>query len=155
MKTLRDMLCGAILTFAAVFAAASFGAVGTPPGTGPGVVDGAWLTGLANGRNFSYQNGITAAGTTQATGTQLSSGIVLVQIGTAAASTGVNLPQAYQGTALMISNAGANTVTVYPTVPNNPITAAQDTINAGTSTTIASNASKLFFSPKDGVWAAQ
>jgi hypothetical protein len=150
-RTLRDMLLGAFVC-AAIGAAVA--AVGTPPGTGPGLVDGAWLNGLAGGQNYTYQSGISAAGTTQATGTQLPTNIYLIEIDTVASSTGVNLPPCIPGTQIQIYNNGANTLTIYPAVANNPITAAQDTINNTTSITLNSHVATSPACAKAGVWYA-
>lgn len=130
---------------------------GTPPGTGPGLQDGQWLNGLAGGLNNNYQYGVTAAGTTQTTATQLPTGVLLIEIDTAAASTGVNLPPALQGNQFIVYNNGAQTVTVYPAVANNPVTGVQDTINNGTTLSggIASHTATEFFCAKNGIWAAK
>ena len=57
--------------------------------------------------------GITAAGTTQATATELIAGINM--IGTAASGTGVALsPNATPGAFQLVYNGGANPVKVYP-----------------------------------------
>lgn len=127
------------------------------PSNGPGLVDGMWLNGLAGGSNFSYQYAITAAGTTQATATALPANVYLVEVDTAAASTGVNLPPALPGTALVLYNNGAQTLAVYPAVANNPITAAQDTINNGTSWSggVATHVKISCSAAKAGVWACQ
>lgn len=98
--------------------------------------------------------GITAAGTTQATATQLNS--VLNQIDTATSGTGVNLPSSggkrntpYQK--VYITNNGANTITVY---------AAQgttDTVNGtagSTGVSLIAGSSALFTSAKVGAWFA-
>jgi hypothetical protein len=148
-------------TLAAVIAAASiaYATVGTPPipSNGFGAVDGTWLNGLAGGVNSLYQYGISAAGTTQATATQLPSGIELQEVDTAAASSGVALPFCYQGTKLALYNNGAQTLTVYPNVTNNPSVtpAAQDTIDNTTSVSVTSHTAELFFCAKNGVWAAK
>lgn len=154
IKLLSRVAVAALLAF---LPAASFADTGTPPqvGGGPALIDQTWLNGLAGGLNNSVQSGITAAGTTQATATQLASGIALIQIDTTAASTGVNLPQCIAGARINLYNAGAQTLTVYPKVSNNPITAAQDTINGTTSFTIATTVAAIFFCPKNGSWAAK
>ena len=104
----------------------------------------------------SGQTTYTAAGTTQATATQIPSGIYLVEADTVASSTGVNLPPCLQGTQLFIYNNGAQTLTVYPAVANNPITAAQDTINNSTSLSApASHVPEMFMCAKNGVWGAK
>lgn len=155
IKTFGNMCVGAFLTFAAMFAVSAIALVGTPPDLGPGLVDGAWLRGLAAGQNQTYQSGITAAGTTQATGTALPNAINFSSVDTVAASTGVNLPPCVPGTDLAVYNNGANTLTIYPAVANNTLTGIQDTINATTSITAASHTSRYFFCPKAGIWGAQ
>lgn len=126
---------------------------GVSPGTGMGLVDGTWLTNLAAGNNFLSQSGIAAAGSTQAGATPVSPGAFLIEVDTVASSTGVSLPFAYSGDAMMIYNNGANTLTVYPNVANNPATGAQDTINNSTSGSVNSHTAAIFFCAKDGVWA--
>ncbi len=151
----RAATFGLLAALAVLLGANALATVGTPPGTGPGLTDGAWLNGLAGGQNYTYTSGISAAGSTQATATQLSSGYALISVDTVASSTGVNLPTCVPGTAVSIYNNGTNTLTVYPTAINNPATSAQDTINSGTSTTQATHTSKIYYCPKAGVWAAQ
>lgn len=146
---------GVVLIGALAVAAFAATGVAPTPGQGPALIDGNYLLGVANGVNASFQNGITAAGTTQATATQLPANITLIEVDTVAASTGVNLVPAQPGIELSIYNNGANTLTVYPTVPNNPVTAAQDTINNATSTTVASHTSLYCFSAKAGIWACK
>lgn len=154
LKTIRDMILGAIVAGSVT---AALAVVGNPPVNGFQTPDGAWLQGVVNGQNYSYQYGISAAGTTQATATQLPAGIYLMEVDTAASSTGVALPPCFQGVQSFLYNNGAQTLTVYPAVANNPITAAQDTINNGTTLSggIASHAAALFFCAKNGVWAAK
>lgn len=154
LKTIRDMLLGAFVAAAVGYAHAVVG-VAPLSGGGPALIDQSYLLGLANGQNFGYVSGVTAAGTTQATATALPTGALLVEVDTTASSTGVNLPPALKGTAVFLYNNGANTLTIFPAVANNPITAAQDTINNGTSTTQATHVSKIYYCAKDGVWAAQ
>ena len=126
--------------------------IGTPPGTGLGLVDGAWLNALAGGLNNTYISGLTAAGTTQANAAQIPSGYYSVEADTVAASTGLNLPPAFAGTDLLFYNNGANTVTIYPAVANNPITGVQDTINNTTSITVATHVAQAFTCAKNGIW---
>lgn len=105
-----------------------------------------------NARTAAY--GITAAGTTQATATQLTS--VLNQVDTVSASTGVNLPwtQGTRTTAFQscyVINNGANTLTVYAAQGKS------DTINGtagATGVSIPAGANILFISAKPGVWEA-
>ncbi len=154
LKNFAHMAFGALL-FAGISAAVA--AVGIAPQPGFNLIDGAWLNGLAGGLNGTYQYGITAAGTTQATATQVPSAISLVEIDTAASSTGIDLPPCLKGTSLSVYNNGAQTLTIYPAVANNPVTAAQDTINNGTSLSggLATHTPEFFFCAKDGVWAAK
>ena len=69
-------------------------AVGIPPGTGPQLVDGAWLTGVAAGLNNTYIYGLIATGTTQANATPILPGYYLVEADTVAAGTGLTLASA-------------------------------------------------------------
>ena len=130
---------------------------GIAPHSGFQTVDGDWLNAIAGGQNASFVSGITAAGTTQATSTPLLPGNTLIEVDTAAASTGVSLPPAIAGTELSIYNNGANTLAVYPAIANNPITGIQDTINNGTSLSggMATHTSAYFFCAKNGIWAAK
>ncbi len=155
LNTIRNAIVGALV--AGMMSVAAVAAVGTPPGSGPQLVDGIWLNGLAAGSNATYQAGITATGTTQATAVQLPAQITLFEIDTVASSTGVALPPALAGTEISIYNNGANTVTVFPSINNNQALspAAQDTINNGTSTTIATHSTLYFFCAKNGIWAAK
>jgi hypothetical protein len=154
LKSALNMLCGALIC-AAVSAAF---AVGTPPlsGNGFALQDGQWLLGLANGQNYSFQSGITALGTTQATAQQLAAAVYLQEVDTTASGTGVNLPSCQAGTQVVLYNNGASTLTIYPTVPNNPGTGAQDTINNGTTLSggLASHTQIAFACIKTGVWSA-
>src|ERR1700685_3747053 len=133
LKTIGNMLIGALVASFVGYASALVIGIPPPPAPAPGLVDGTWLTALASGRNYSFQSGISAAGTTQATATALSATVRLIEIDTPAASTGVSLPQCLAGAEIMLYNNGAQTLTVYPAVANNPNTAAQDTIGNGTS----------------------
>lgn len=129
--------------------------VGLQPTYGPQLVDGTYVNGIAAGLNATSQAGFTAAGNNQATALQLSPGNTLIEFDTVGNGTGAALPAALAGTEISIYNNGANTLTMYPSIANNPVTAAQDTINNGTSTTIASHASGYFFCAKNGIWAAK
>lgn len=155
IKTALNMLAGA---FICALVSAALAVVGTPPipSNGFGMVDGTWLNGLAGGTNYSYQSGISAAGTTQATATQLPAGIFLLEVDTVGSGAGVNLPPCVPGTQNVLYNNGANPLAVYPSVTNNPITAAQDTINNGSSLSgnLASHVSIAFACAKAGVWNA-
>ena len=157
MKDFLKVIASSIL-FIAVSSAA-FAVIGQKPipGNGFGMTDGTWLDGVAGGSNFLYKYGITAAGTNQATATQLPSNIHLLEVDSAGSggATGVALPPCLGGAEIVINDNTAYTIDVYPAVANNPITAAQDTINNGTSTTITTYASKLFTCGQNGVWAAK
>lgn len=115
---------------------------------------GVGLTALANSTGLAFQSGVVAAGSTQAGATQLAN-FSMIEIDTVAASAGVALPAAIAGTTIDMYNNGANTLTVYPLIANNPLTAAQDTINNGVSTTINSHAAGYFFCAKNGVWCSK
>ena len=129
--------------------------VGQLPQNGFELMEGRYVKGIANGRNFGYQYAITAAGTNQATAAALPGDTMLVEVDTAASGTGVYLPFAIAGTEIHLYNNGANTVTVYPNVNNNPLTSAQDTINNTTDITVTTHTAEIFFCAKNGVWAAK
>ena len=159
-KTILHMLAGALAVSAVTVALAQsqFGLGRAPLSNGDeALIDQKWLWALSGGRNRIYQSGITAAGTNQATAKALPNTVQLVEVDTVSSSTGVNLPTCLQGTLLMVYNNGSNTLTVYPAVANNPITAAQDTINNGTSLSggMATHTAEIFFCAKNGVWAAK
>jgi gas vesicle protein len=153
LKNVRDFVIGAIVSGAIGSAVA---VIGTPPGTGPQLVDGTWLNSLAAGQNETYQYGITATGSSsQATAFQLASGFAIVQVDTVASNAGVAAPECVAGTEFLLYNNGANTLTVYPAISNNLLTGAQDTINNTTSTTVTSHNSLQFGCAKNGVWFAK
>jgi len=139
--------------------AIAFAVVGQAPipATGPGLVDGTWLNGLAGGQNFLYQYGLKTAGTNQATATQLLPGYSLMEVDTSdsGGAQGVALPACLAGLRISLNNNTAYTFDVYPSIAANPITTTQDTINNGTSTNITTYAVKTFSCAKHGVWSAQ
>ncbi len=154
IKTIRDMLVGA---FVAAAVSAAIAVTGTPPGTGFQTIDGAWLNGLAGGSNYTFQSGITATGTNQATALQLTAGIAMFEVDTTASSTGVALPQCVAGTGIQLRNAGAQTLSIYGSATVNSLTAANDTINGtagSTAYTITTNTNAEFFCAKNGAWSA-
>ena len=154
-KTIFSMLAGALIV-SAVTVAYGYGIAPLPYGD-EALINQQWLYGLSGGVNYTYQYGITAAGTTQATAKALPNLVRLFSIDTVGASSGVNLPTCIQGTALSVYNNTATTLAIYPAVVNNPVTAAQDTINNGTSLSggLAGHTAEFFFCPKNGVWAAK
>ena len=147
----RIALVSAVILFGA---GAALAATGTPPGTGPSLIDGGWLNGLAGGQNESYQSGIAAAGSGQSSATQLPSGIALLEVDSG--SGGVALPTCFAGSELSVYNNTGGGITVYPTVPNNPATSAQDTINNSSSFSASSGHTPYYFAcAKNGVWSAK
>lgn len=158
LKTIGNMLVGAILTFAAMFAVSAIAVVGTPPEFGFQLVDGQWLRGMAGGQNFSFQSGITArAGGTQATCTNITIGVYLVSVDTVA-STGdpVCLPFALAGTNLNVRNAGAQQMNLFAQPGTNAATATTDNINGtsnSTNYTLPANNIVECFAAKNGSWS--
>lgn len=159
LKTIRDMIVGAIVCAAV---SASFAATfGTPPtpATGPGLVDGTWLNALAGGQNRSVVNTLTAhAGGTQAAALQIPSGVSLVGFATVA-TTGDSalMPFALAGATIMVRNAGAATLNIYANNGTNGATATTDKINGAsnaTAYTLAADTVAIFFCAKDGAWSA-
>lgn len=93
---------------------------------------------------------ISAAGTTQATGTQLSEGVNT--IGTVGAGSGVNLPASRAGATVTVINAGANPLLVYP------LQGATDTINGIAATigvSILPGVTAIFYATVAGAWTTQ
>lgn len=153
LKTISRVAIGLVI-------AASIGSAfatnrGQKPTTGFQAPDGDWLQGVADGVNWNYQYNITAAGTNQATATQLPANKPLVELDTVSSGTGATLPTALQGTTIYLYNNGASNAVIYPAVANNPATSAQDTINNTTSVTVNAHTAEMFFCVKTGVWAAK
>jgi hypothetical protein len=154
LKTIFNMLVGALITAAV---SGAYAVVGTPPGTGPALIDGAWLNGLASGVNFTFQSGITAkAGGVQATCTLLPPNTYLISIDTVASTNdSVCLPFSVAGTNLSIANTGAQTLAIFGQAANNPLSGTADTINAtaGSSAyTLTTNTNAECFAVKNGAW---
>lgn len=76
------------------------------------VMQSGFSAGQAKGLAGVVAPTVSAAGTTQGTGTALTASINYIT--TAAASSGVVLPSAEVGDSVLVYNAGANTVKVYP-----------------------------------------
>lgn len=153
LKKLAYVALGAM--FAAMVGTAS-AIIGTPPGTGFQLVDGNWLNGLANGQNNSAKYGISAAGSTQADSTQLTPQIHFYQVDTVSSGQGVAMPAAVaSGISANIYNSTATALKLYPSIVNNPVTLAQDTLNSATSLTISSTSALICFVAKQGVWACR
>ena len=149
-KLLLGAAIGALIGSVVVATAIS----GRPPPANGGfrLIDSQWVLGIAQGGNNIFANNLTGAGTTQATATPLPGSVRLYELDTVSANTGFNLPYAFAGTVLHIYNATGTTATIYPSVMNNPNTNSQDTINAGTSITLATHVRLACMSAKDGVW---
>jgi hypothetical protein len=131
--------------------------VGIPPDDGNELINGLWAKGIAAGQNFSYLAGVTAAGANQAAAFQLLPGFMLIEIDGGGSATGVALPPAVAGTVIAIFNNTAQTnLVVYPSIVNNGLTAAQDTINNTTSLAFTAARQLLIFTcAKNGVWAGK
>lgn len=128
-------------------------AIGFIPQPSFNLIDGDWLNGLAGGHNMISQSGVSAAGTTHATATQLADRIAFLEIDTSSASQGVALPSALAGVQIFVGNNTSNNVTVFPSIANNPVTGTQDTFNAAqTSFTLNANTGQGFTCVKNGIW---
>jgi hypothetical protein len=155
LKIVFNMLVGA---FVAASITTAIAVTGLVPGSGPQLIDGLWLNGLASGQNQNYQSGITAhAGGTQAACLILNNGSWLYELDTVASSgDSICLPYAAAGSTLSIRNAGANLANFFAQNTNNPLTAATDTINGQTNTTtftLTANWVADCFSAKNGAWS--
>lgn len=87
----------------------------------------------ARGMGGQVQSAVSAAGTTITTATDLTASVNVVT--TAAASSGVQLPNCQIGDEVEILNLGANAVTVYPDTASNQINA----LSAGSGFLLATN----------------
>jgi len=144
------------LLAAGLIGTSAFALTGQPPipSTGPGLVDGTWLNGLAGGTNSLYASGLFSTGATSATATQLSNGIRLFEVDTAPTSNGgVNLPACVAGGDITVYNATSAVLNVYPSLLVNSTTATQDTLD-GTYAfiTIPVTSTAEFYCAKNGKW---
>lgn len=151
LTTIRDMALGALVAGAIspVWAAL----VGIVPHSGPQLIDGDYVVGLAQGNNFTYQSGITALGTTAANATALNPNTYMIEIDTAASGTGVLLPFAIASDVLLLRNNGANNVVIYAQTATNSATGSVDTVNGGASITLNAGKSTICFAAKNGVYS--
>jgi hypothetical protein len=156
---MKTRLAAFVAGFFLFVAGGAVALVGTPPNPFGGFapIDQAWVLGVANGQNSSFQSGLTATGNSQATALQIAASIGLIEVDTVASGTGIALPACVAGTELSVYNNGANTLTVYPSILNNGLTGAQDTISRATTLTggMATNTTNYFFCAKNGNWAAK
>ena len=116
------------------------------------LIDGDFVNGITQGHNMVAQNGLTAIGTNQATSLQLADRIAMFSVDTSSASTGVALPAALAGVSIFVANNTANNISAFPSIANNPVTSAQDTINNTTSATINAHTGTAFTCAKNGTW---
>ena len=154
LKSAFFMTVGAVL-FAMVGSAVALVGIAPQKYGDEALINQQWLYGLSGGENFTSVYGITAAGSNHAGATQLTAGHLLQEIDTTAASTGVALPTCSAGTRMSVFNHGANTLTVYPSIADNPLTQAQDTINGTTDVTETTETVQTYSCAKNGVWSAQ
>jgi hypothetical protein len=88
--------------------------------------------------------GLTAAGTNLATGLQLNADVNVV--GTTAASTGVVLPSAENGSQVVVANNGASSLTVYAK--------SGSTIDGSASVAIATTKRRVFYGTSETTWVS-
>jgi hypothetical protein len=158
LKTIRDMLIGAIV---AGTVSSAFALVGTAPGTGFQLVDGAWLTGLAGGANQLYAAGLNAPNAnSQSTATPIPATTALIEVDSSVANGSLVLPAAVAGSQITVINNTSNALSIYANTRVNQFTGSLDTINqTGSNTTaFAVTASggalpvAIFTSAKNGLW---
>ena len=97
------------------------------------IMRGGFSSGSAKAINGQIQPTVSAAGTAIASATRLTASINVVT--TAAASSGVQLPNCEIGDEVDVLNLGANSVTIYPDTSSNRINA----LSAGSGFTLATN----------------
>lgn len=156
LKTIRDMLIGALV---AASVTAALAVVGTPPPNGFAAIDGSWLNGIAGGTNYTYQSGITAhAGGGQSACFNLTPQIYLYEVDTVASGNdSICIPFAVAGTNFSIRNAAAsNSMNLFAQAGTNLLTATTDQINGSSNTSsyaVAAGSSVECFSAKNGQWS--
>jgi hypothetical protein len=97
------------------------------------IMRGGFSSGAARAIGGQVQSSVTAAGTAISDAADLTASINVVT--TAAASSGVQLPNVQIGDSVEILNLGANAVTVYPDTTSNQINA----LSAGSGFLLATN----------------
>jgi hypothetical protein len=114
---------------------------------GPRLFGGEQLNSLLAGPVWSSQQSVTANGTSQAAGTQITATITNF---TTVASSGVAiLPKAVAGTLILVLNNGANTLTIYPFATTDTI----DSAAAGASVSLSTTSrGAWFYAVATGVW---
>ena len=128
-------------------------------GGGPALLDQTYVLGVAQGRNFTYQNGITAhAGGGQASAYQLVPGAYMFEIDTCATTAdSVKLFAAVPGHSVAVLNAGAQTLDVYAYDGLSNGVTAGDKINNNSNATayqLTTFQMAIFYCAKAGVWVA-
>lgn len=87
---------------------------------------------------------VTAVGTASSNAAELNASLVVVSTATTTGQ-GAILPQAYEGGFVLLRNAAANAVNIYPK--------GADTVNGGTSAvSVGTATSVIFFAPVAGDW---
>lgn len=122
------------------------------------VTAGKWIAdGIGEGAAGSIatiisQGNIATSGTTAATATQITQGMVNVTSG-GAAPAGVTLPFAQAGMQITVNNTdAATTITVYAQSGTSPLTGSTDTVAGGASTTQATATVIIYMCFVNGSW---
>jgi hypothetical protein len=126
-------------------------AIGNIPVGDEQLIDGNFINGMTQGHNNVSQSGIAAAGTNQATATQLPDRISILEVDISSASQGVALPHALNDMVITLINNTANSLTVFPAIANNSL-GVQDLINNTTSVALAAHTALGFTCGKTGLW---
>ena len=128
-------------------------------GGGPALLDQTYVLGVAQDRNNTYQNGVTAhAGGTQAAAYQIVPGAALFEVDTAGAggTDSIKLYAAVPGHQISIFNNTAYTIDIYAYDGYSNGVSAGDKINNSSNATayaLTTYQSATFFCAKAGIWA--
>ena len=117
-------------------------------GLSKNMMGGGFSAGQAKAINGAVATGLTAAGTVIGDALDLTADLNI--IGTAAASTGVQLPSCEVGDSCQIYNGGANAVKVYPDSSSNTI----NQLSAGSAMLLATNTACQYFKISSTRWVA-
>jgi hypothetical protein len=124
---------------------------------GKWVADGIGAGAAGSIETIISQGNVASAGTTAATATQITQGMVSVTSG-GASPAGVTLPFAQAGMQIALNNTNGSTITVYAQTANNPLTGSADTVNGAATTTQTSSAGGIvviYFSFVNGAWTTK
>lgn len=160
MKTFRDMMIGAVMTFVAMFAASAVATINLPAVNGPSLGDYnaniyTLTQAITNANQMSFTPTLSASQTTTQAGcSQMTT--TMLNVSTSAGTGSVCLPTAFAGREIYINNPTGSTIDLFGSATT-AVAGTQDTINGTTGTTaytgLTTGKTTTCFSPANGTWA--